>query len=209
MSVLQQTVSLAAQPRAFSSLLSLPSLAQSVIKAFRRQGIGSADEFNTARFFLSRIESLSALLQVFQIFRGRSKARLCDLFRSAFAPLHKSHRLAKARIKVVAFVFLSVGLCQSRKDPYLPLEPQCVRLLPRPTGLPPMAFAVSFRIRFADAETAVKYHRPTHIRPIGPHHKCTLISRPTAVHHGYIYIESVRRYSCHFTALLPMCIRLT
>ena len=31
---------LAAQPRAFSSLLSLPSQAQSVIKAFRRQGIG-------------------------------------------------------------------------------------------------------------------------------------------------------------------------
>ena len=74
---------------------------------------------------------------------------------------------------------------------------------------PPMAFAVSFRIRFADAKTAVKHHRPTHIRPLGPHHKCTLISRPTAVYHGYIYIESVRRYSCHFTALLPMCIRLT
>ena len=45
MSVLQQTVSLAAQLRAFSSLLSLPSQAQSVIKAFRRQGIGYADEF--------------------------------------------------------------------------------------------------------------------------------------------------------------------
>ena len=53
----------------------------------------------------------------------------------------------------------SVGLCQSRKDPYLPLEPLSVRLLPRPTGLPPMAFAVSFRIRFADAKTAVKHHR--------------------------------------------------
>ena len=74
-------------------------------------------------------------------------ARLCDLFRSADATLHKSHRLAKARIKVVAFVVLSEGLCQSRKDPYLPPEPLCVRLLPRPTGLPLMAFAVSFRIR--------------------------------------------------------------
>ena len=88
------------------------------------------------------------------------RARLCDLFRYAFATLHKSHRLAKARIKVVAFVFLSVVLCQSRKGPYLSLEPQCVRLLPRPTGLPPMAFAVSFRIRFADAKSAVKHHRP-------------------------------------------------
>ena len=135
---------LAAQLRPFSSLLSLPSQAQSVIKAFRRQGIGSADEFNTARFLLSRLESLSALLQVFQIFRGRAElaasrptARLCDLFRSAYASLHKSHRLAKARFKGASVVMLSVGLCQSRKDPYLPLEPQCVRLLPRPTGLPP------------------------------------------------------------------------
>ena len=73
MSVLQQTVSLAAQLRAFSSLLSLPSQAQSVIKALRRQGIGFADVFNTARFLLSRLESLSALLQVFQIFRGRAE----------------------------------------------------------------------------------------------------------------------------------------
>ena len=96
------------------------------------------------RLILSRLESLSALLQVFQIFRGRSKARLCDLFRSAFAPLHKSHRLAKARIKVVAFVFLSVGLCQSRKDPYLPLEPRCVRLLPRPHGLAPYGICRQF-----------------------------------------------------------------
>ena len=62
---------------------------------------------------------------------------------------------------------------------------------------------------YADAKTVPKHHRPTHIRPLEPHQKCTLISRPTAVYHGYIYIESVRRYSCHFTALLPMCIRLT
>ena len=64
------------------------------------------------------------------------------------------------RFSLMAAVVLSGCLCQSRKDPYLPLEPQCVRLLPRPTGLPPMAFAVSFRIRFADAKTAVKHHRP-------------------------------------------------
>ena len=57
--------------RAFSSLLSLPSQAQSVIKAFRRQGIGFADVVDNGRFLLSRIESLSALLQVFQLFRGR------------------------------------------------------------------------------------------------------------------------------------------
>ena len=65
---------LAAQLRAFSSLLSLPSQAQSVIKAFRRQGIGSADEFNTARFFLSRLESLSAAPTSLSFLRFRSKS---------------------------------------------------------------------------------------------------------------------------------------
>ena len=71
-SVVEQTVALAAELRAFSSLLSLPSRAQSVIKAFRRQGIGFADVVNTARFFLSRLESLFAAQKVFQIFRGRA-----------------------------------------------------------------------------------------------------------------------------------------
>ena len=65
---------LAAQLRAFSSLLSLPSQAQSVIKAFRRQGIGSADEFNTARFLLSRLESLSASPTSLSLLRFRSKS---------------------------------------------------------------------------------------------------------------------------------------
>ena len=65
-----------------------------------------------------------------------------------------------SRISVVALVVLSECMCQSRKDRHLPPEPHPVRLLPRPTGLPPMAFAVSFRIRFADAKTAAKHHRP-------------------------------------------------
>ena len=51
-----------------------------------------------------------------------------------------------SRISVGALVVLSGCLCLSRKDPYLPLEPQCVRLLPRPTGLPPMAFVANFRL---------------------------------------------------------------
>ena len=102
---------LAAQPRAFSSLLSRPSPAQSVIKAFRRQGIGSADVFNTARFFLSRIESLSAAPTSLSFLRFRSKssksseggqtgplrvpaARQCDLFR--YAPQIAQTRLTPA-----------------------------------------------------------------------------------------------------------------
>ena len=99
---------------------------------------------------------------------------------SAPLPLHSINPTdsPESRISVGALVVLSECLCQSRKDPYLPLEPQCVRLLPRPTGLSPMAFAVSFRIRFADAKTAVKHHRPTHILPLEHHLICNLISRP-------------------------------
>ena len=98
--VRKELPALAAQLRAFSSLLSLPSQAQSVIKAFRRQGIGRADEFNTARFLLSRLESLSASPTSLSFLRFRSKssksseggqtgplrvpaARLCALFRCA------------------------------------------------------------------------------------------------------------------------------
>ena len=93
-----------------------------------------------------------------------------------------------SRFSVGALVVLSDSLCLWRKYPYLPSQPFSVRHLPRPTGLPPMAFAVSFRIRFAEAKTAVKHHRPTHIRPLEPHHKCTLISRPTAVPAAYIFV---------------------
>ena len=80
-------------------------------------------------------------------------ARLCDLFRSASAPLHKSHRLAYTRIGVVALVILSVGLCLSRKDRYLPLQPLCVRLLPRPTGLPAHGFRSNLPSAYADVKS--------------------------------------------------------
>ena len=92
--VRKELPALAAKLRAFSSLLSLPSQAQSVIKAFRRQGIGDADVVNTARFFLSRLESLFAAQKVFQIFRGRaelvrfaSQRRDCVIY-SVPHPLH-------------------------------------------------------------------------------------------------------------------------
>ena len=52
---------------------------------------------------------------------------------SAPLPLHYINPTDSpdSRISVGALVVLSVGLCQSRKDRYLPLQPQCVRLLPR------------------------------------------------------------------------------
>ena len=97
-----------------------------------------------------------------------------------FVPLRSTNPTDSpdSRISVGALVVLSVGLCQSRKDRYLPHQPLCVRLLPRPTGLPPMAFVASFRLCFADAKTVPKHHRPTHILPLEHHLICNLISRP-------------------------------
>ena len=148
MSVLQQTVSLAAQLRAFSSLLSLPSQAQSVIKALRRQGIGFADEFNTARFLLSRLESLSAAPTSLSFLRFRSKSsksskggqswplraqRRDSVIYSAPLPLHSINPTDSpdTRINVMALVVLSDSLCLWRKDPYLPSRLLSVRHLPR------------------------------------------------------------------------------
>ena len=161
MSVLQQTVSLAAQLRAFSSLLSLPSQAQSVIKAFRRQGIGDADVVNTARFFLSRLESLSAAPTSLSFLRFRSKSsksseggqswplraqwRVCVIY-SAPLPLHSINPTDSpdSRFSIGALVVLSECLCLWRKDPYLPYECQCVRHLPRTNVLAPYGICRQF-----------------------------------------------------------------
>ena len=77
--VRKELPALAAKLRAFSSLLSLPSQAQSVIKAFRRQGIGYADVVNTARFFLSRLESLLLLKKSFKSSAGGQR-RDCVIY---------------------------------------------------------------------------------------------------------------------------------
>ena len=108
-----------------------------------------------------------------------------------FVPLRSTNPTDSpdSRISVGALVVRSVGLCQSRKNRYLPLQPQCVRLLPRPTGLPPMAFVASFRLCFADAKTVPKHHRPTHIRPLEPNHFPTFISRPKGIHWVYIFFR--------------------
>ena len=108
-----------------------------------------------------------------------------------FVPLRSTNPTDSpdTRFSVMAAVVLSGCLCQSRKDPYLPLDPQYVRLLPRPTGLPPMAFVASFRLCFADAKTVPKHHRPTHIRPLEPHHFPTFISRPKGISWVYIFFR--------------------
>ena len=151
---------LAAKLRAFSSLLSLPSRAQSVIKALRRQGIGFADVVNTARFSSPDLKAFPLLKKSFKSSAGGQglvafpvcaqllrtathlfpahapKRRDCVIY-SVPHPLHSINPTDSpdSRISVGALVVLSVSLYLSRKDRYLPLQPSSVRLLPRPTGL--------------------------------------------------------------------------
>lgn len=126
--------------------LILPAFSSPELKAFPLCSKSSKSSEGGQMSCLHSSELSAAAIASAHISAQPRQARLCDLFRSAYAPLHKSHRLAKARIKVVAFVVLHHRKCQSRKDRYLTLKPQCVRLLPRPTGLPPMAFVADFRL---------------------------------------------------------------
>ena len=96
------------------------------------------------RLILSRIERLSAtapslpnLPRAVKIGRYRAQwARQCDLFRSAGAALHKSHRLALTPASALGPLCCLVEVCaRAGETVCLPLDPQCVRLLPRPNGL--------------------------------------------------------------------------
>ena len=105
------------------------------------------------RLILSRIESLSAaapslpnLPRAVKIGRYRAQwARQCDLFRSAVAALHKSHRLALTPASALGPLCCLVEVCaRAGETVYLPLEGQCVRLLPRPHGLASSRFQPLF-----------------------------------------------------------------
>ena len=78
-SVVEQTVALALSGGPSPVFLQAVEQVASFKKAFRRQGIGFADVVNTARFFLSRLESLFAAQKVFQIVRGRA-GRDCVIY---------------------------------------------------------------------------------------------------------------------------------
>ena len=105
------------------------------------------------RLILSRIESLSAaapslpnLPRAVKVGRYRAQwARLCALFRSAIAALHKSHRLALTPASALLPLYCFVEVCaRAGETVYLPFEPQCVRLLPRPHGLASSRFQPLF-----------------------------------------------------------------
>ena len=105
------------------------------------------------RLILSRLERLYAaapnlpnLPRAVKIGRYRAQwARLCDLFRSAVAALHKSHRLALMPASALLPLYCLVEVCaRAGETVYLPLDPQCVRLLPRPYGLASSRFQPLF-----------------------------------------------------------------
>ena len=81
--VIDQTVALALSGGPSPVFLQAVEQVASFKKAFRRQGIGFADVVNTARFFLSRLESLFVSQKVFQIFRGRA-GRDCVIYSFRF-----------------------------------------------------------------------------------------------------------------------------
>ncbi len=129
-----------------------------------------------ARFLLSRLESLSALLQVFQIFRGRASLacflpccqqplprplttrrsqdrRDCVL---CSAPLRSTPQTPQTRSRShqpCGVVLLSAPQYPWRKDPHLPYQPPSSATCRARTGLPPMPFVGGFRICSRRRET--------------------------------------------------------
>ena len=139
--------------------------------------------FNTARFFLSRLESLSAAPTSLSLLRFRSKSsksseggqswplraqrRDCVIY-SAPHSLHSINPTdsPESRISVGALVVLSVGLYQSRKDRYLPHQPLCVRLLPRTHVLACSRFQKQFVIRLRGRQITSSTVEPKDVLPL-------------------------------------------
>ena len=80
-------------------------------------------------------------------------ARLCALFRSAIAPLHKSHRLAVARISPVASYCLVPLSTRGGKTLISRISLYTSATCRARTGLPPMPFVGGFRICSRRRET--------------------------------------------------------
>ena len=86
-------------------------------------------------------------------------------------------------------LLLSDSKCQWRKDPHLPSHPHpsatCRALRACPLWhLWPISVSAH-----ADTKTVPKHHRPTHIRPLEPHHFPTFISRPRGIAWVYIFFR--------------------
>ena len=118
----------------------------------------------------------------------RPAARLCDLFRSAVATLHKSHRLAIVRIKVVGAEVLSDCRARAGKTVISRFNPcasgSCRALWACPLWhLPSVSTSA-----VADAKTVVKHHRPKRADGrfrVGA--SITVVPRPEDLPATYIY----------------------
>ncbi len=169
---------LAAQLRAFSSLSSSSRTSRPLQESppparYRLKPMSLI----IARFLLSRLESLSALLQVFQIFRGRADV-LPAFLRAVSSRCRVSSHLGAAKTgETVCFVplryrstpqtpqtrrrshhpcgvvLLSDHQYPWRKDPHLPSQPPSSATCRARTGLPPMPFVSGFRICSRRRET--------------------------------------------------------
>ena len=85
-----------------------------------------------------------------------------------FVPLRSTNPTDSpdSRISGGALVVLSVGLCQSRKDRYLPHQPLCVRLLPRTHVLACSRFQKQFAIRLRGRQITSSTVEPKDVLPL-------------------------------------------
>ena len=151
-----------------------------------------ADVFNTARFFLSRLESLSASPTSLSFLRFRSKSSKSSeggqgesVSSTSFQP--------QTRLTLASALWpqwFLVDVCAragktliSRSNLSASGSCRALRACPLWHLWPISASA------HADAKTVPKHHRPTHIRPLEPHHFPTFISRPKGIPWVYIFFR--------------------
>ena len=217
MSVLQQTVSLAAQLRAFSSLLSLPSQAQSVIKAFVGKVSAlpmclilpafSSPDLKAFPLHLRHYRSSGSAPSLPNLPRA-CRARLCLPCQPSssrlFAPPYRRQTLqpqTRHPSHQRWFVLLlSDCQCQWRKDPHLTYQPH-----PSATcrGLRPCLLWHLWPVSasaYADAKTVPKHHRPAHFRPLERHCFLDRHLPPEGM-----YLDYINSKGMHLTAIASRC----
>ncbi len=123
--------------------LILPAFSSPDLKAFPLCSKSSKSSEGGQMSCLLSSELSAAAIASAHISAQPRQARLCDLFRSAYAPLHKSHRLAKARLWVVVKMCLVTAV----PEPERPLSPARPSVRPAPAapyGLAPYGICRQF-----------------------------------------------------------------
>ena len=148
--------------------------------------------FNTARFFLSRLESLSAAPTSLSFLRFRSKSSKSSEGGQGETVSYTSFQ-PQTRLTLASALWpqwFLVDVCARAGKTLISRSPlsasgscRALRACPLWHLWPVSASA------HTDAKTVPKHHRPTHIRPLEPHHFPTFISRPKGILWVYIFFR--------------------